>query len=94
MQFDIIAAICDKDTIIAISSPHRRDIAIGSPLAVDVAADPLFIFLQQIDGFRAAVGVMVAELDASAVHLGVLGQNAHGRLHSDVRPESSFGWYR
>ena len=30
-----IAAICDKDTIIAISSPHRRDIAIGSPLAVD-----------------------------------------------------------
>ena len=30
-----IAAICDKDTIIAISSPHRRDIAIGSPLAVE-----------------------------------------------------------
>lgn len=29
-----IAAICDKDTIIAISSPHRH-IAIGSPLAVD-----------------------------------------------------------
>ena len=25
-----IAAICDKDTIIAISSPHRRDIAIGT----------------------------------------------------------------
>ena len=55
----------------------------GDALAVDVAADPLFIFLQQIDGFRAAVGVMVAELDAAAVHLGVLGQNAHGRLHSD-----------
>ena len=55
----------------------------GDALAVDVAADPLFIFLQQIDGFRAAVGVMVAELDASAVHLGVLGQNTHGCLHGD-----------
>ena len=34
--------------------------------AVDVAADPLFILLQQVHGLRAAVGVVVAEPDAAA----------------------------
>ena len=55
----------------------------GDALAVDVAADPLFILLQQVHGLGAAVGVMVAELDGAAVHDGVLGQNAHGGLHGN-----------
>ena len=55
----------------------------GDPLAVDVAADPLFILLQQIHSLRAAVGVVVTELDGAAVDGGILGQNAHGGLHGD-----------
>ena len=55
----------------------------GDALAVDVAADPLFILLQQVHGLRAAVGVVVAEPDAAAVHGGILGQNAHGGFHGD-----------
>ena len=55
----------------------------GDPLAVDVAADPLLVLLQQVDRLRAAVGVVVAELDAAAVHLGVLGEDTHSRLHGD-----------
>ena len=55
----------------------------GDPLAVDVAADPLFVFLQQVHGLRGAVGVVVAELDGAAVDDGVLGQDAHGGFHGD-----------
>ena len=53
----------------------------GDALAVDVAADPLFVLLQQVHRLGRAVCMVVAELDGAAVHGGVLGQNAHGGLH-------------
>ena len=66
----------------------------GDALAVDVAADPLFVLLQQIHRLGAAVGVMVAELDGTAVHNGVLCQNAHGGLHGNGLAGAGFAHQR
>jgi len=66
----------------------------GDALAVDVAADPLFVLLQQVHRLGAAVGVMVAELDGTAVHGSVLGQNAHGGLHGNGLAGAGFAHQR
>ena len=64
---------------------HHRD-----PLAVDVAANPLFVLLEDIHRLGGAVGVVVGKFDGAGVHLGVVGQNAHGRLHGDRFARAGF----
>ena len=71
-----IAAICDKDTIIAISSPHRRDIAIGSPLAVD---KPIHDDVEAVMQMREKLNRSTANGDAM---IGITQNDEQGRTYT------------
>ena len=71
-----IAAICDKDTIIAISSPHRRDIAIGSPLAVD---KPIHDDVEAVMQMREKLNRSTANGDAM---IGITQNDEQGRAYT------------
>ena len=66
-----------------IKAGHRILEYHGDSFAVDMPADPLFVFFQNIYRFCSSICMMIGKLNGSVLHCGVGGQNSHCRLHGN-----------